>query len=461
MHSLETNQAEFFFDEEQIACSHRLERRIHSPAMVFEPVLKPDKPWEANMTTLFGTILYEPEIKRYRMWYQSVGRDPSSRFKDMFICLAESEDLLHWEKPLVGIHQYKGEETNILIAPRPGACFAESATIIRELDTPNEQRRYQSLYYIHYKDDPDKLTKSGLYRAFSPDGVHWDCEAERFSDMGDRGNLCPVKIDGQYMYYGRVNFMLKKTLRRTCWVTMSPDFDQWSEPELVMEPSLEDPIEREFYSMSAFPVGSQYLGVMQRINVMSDTLDLELISSRDGISWTRLTPNEPFMTHGEFPWCSTWLDAPSNGPIAVANQWFWFIAGRSYGHAGSGPHPHGAIGVATQKKEQVVSITADRWPGELLTNSLRGSGKYLRVLWDPQLQKFFDPGKLRVSIVGPDGAALDGYEDGHPSEPDNDGWWIITWDDSDADIRLLLSKPFQIKFEIENSHLFAYKISAE
>lgn len=457
---LPLNQPEYFLDEIRVAAAHRIERVLHAPELLGRPVVSADRPWEANMVTLHGTVLFDPERGQYRMWYQSIGKDAGGRFRDTFVCLAESQDAMHWSKPSLGIHDYEGQATNIVLTPPAGAEFIESASVVHEPEEPSAARRYKMLLYVHYREDPEKRSKSGLYAAFSPDGVRWTWHGERVSDMGDRGNLCPVKIAGRYVYYGRARGMMDRTLRRTCWMSRSGDFTTWDEPELVLQPDVTDPVEREFYAMGGFPLGGQYLGWLQRLDVHHDILDMELIASRDGAGWHRLLPGRPFLTPGQAPWCKTWLDLPSNAPLEVNGEWYWFVAGRTGSHALRAPHPYGAIGLATQKKDHLVSVTARRWPGRLETAAFTGEGRTLEVLWEPQLWKFDLAGELRVSLLDALGAALAGYQDGVPGEPDKDGWRPIRWSEPEANLGRLTGRPLRVRFDLRDSHLFAYRVTA-
>jgi hypothetical protein len=189
-------------------------------------------------------------------------------------------------------------------------------------------------------------------------------------------------------------------------------------------------------------------------------LDIELISSRDGFNWTRVCPGTPFLSHGSTAWNSTWIDFPSNGPITIGDQWYWFVAGRTYSHCAAPPQPYGKIGIATQTKNRVVSITAGQWRGTLETKTLTGRGKALKVLWDPQRKKVNPPeGELKVTLKDANGQAIARYQDGIAVDVDKDGWQTIRWEQAGTDLAQILNDGFRIKFDMRDSRLFAYKLS--
>jgi len=71
-----------------------------------EVLIVRDRPWEG--LSLDTPCLLKDE-GRYRLWYRA---DEGSRAKDhedvSWICYAESNDCIHWDKPSLGICKYRG-----------------------------------------------------------------------------------------------------------------------------------------------------------------------------------------------------------------------------------------------------------------------------------------------------------------------------------------------------------------
>ena len=101
------NRRECFFDtylinEEQTTA----ERRLHKPVRQ-EVLLTMDRPWEARYTTMFSVIFAEG---KWRMYYNTVV-SPTEKF----VCYAESDDALHWERPNLGIIDFRNSKDNNII----------------------------------------------------------------------------------------------------------------------------------------------------------------------------------------------------------------------------------------------------------------------------------------------------------------------------------------------------------
>ena len=75
------------------------------------PVFAADQPWERwHLNWL--TVLRDNG--KYRMWYEAFS-DPADNF-GCRLCYAESDDMLHWHKPHLGVCTFEGStENNIVI----------------------------------------------------------------------------------------------------------------------------------------------------------------------------------------------------------------------------------------------------------------------------------------------------------------------------------------------------------
>ena len=94
-----------------------------------EMVFSPDRPWEGNLH--YANVLKDGDI--YRMYYLTHvnSKDPCPKYNyteeeiaedkgllcytNTFICYAESRDGLHWERPNLGLREYKGSTENNII----------------------------------------------------------------------------------------------------------------------------------------------------------------------------------------------------------------------------------------------------------------------------------------------------------------------------------------------------------
>ena len=99
----------YLFDEKYVSstsgCRLEYQRAVKDPA---SPIIKKTIPWEGFGPTA-GNILYDPEQKKYRMYY-STFEDGGEHVKSFYRGgLAESFDGLNWEKPLPYQMEYNGQ----------------------------------------------------------------------------------------------------------------------------------------------------------------------------------------------------------------------------------------------------------------------------------------------------------------------------------------------------------------
>ena len=88
--------------------------------------------------------------------------------------------------------------------------------------------------------------------------------------------------------------------------SVSDDFVDWTEPEVVLAPDDNDPPGLEFYGMPVFRYEGLYLGLPWAYHThpeesytrMAGSADVQLASSRDGIKWERVGDRAPFIPLG-------------------------------------------------------------------------------------------------------------------------------------------------------------------
>ena len=129
------------------------------------PVLKPDKPWEATgarrrqAMAFSDGVWYDPQAHLFKAWYVS---GPATLY-------ATSKDGVHWEKPPLDVEP----GTNIVHKAR-----RDSSTVWMDLEEKDPRRRYKFVY------SNGQGKPVSLY--YSADGIHWGSEIARSLPAGDR-----------------------------------------------------------------------------------------------------------------------------------------------------------------------------------------------------------------------------------------------------------------------------------
>jgi hypothetical protein len=399
---MDLTRVQLFVDDALIEETYRLGRRIHPPEKRPLPVLVADRPWEGGGITLWGTIAYDATARRFHMWYQTFGKRQDTECIQ-FICYATSEDGLAWEKPNLGLVPFRGSTANNIVL-RP-AVGLDSPSVVYDPD--DGERRYKVIYY-QWGDGG-----AGLYAAYSGDAIHWSAPRLVAPGIGDRTNaMFSRDAEGRYVVFCRTHDMMTRYCTRSIYRIESRDFEHWSPAELVLRPDLRDGPNMQFYSMTGFRYGDQYLGAVERMHTVPDVLDIELTASRDGVSWERLNPRQTFLAR-ETDWEGNWVHVASNPPIEFEGRLWWFYCGRHYRHGAPDPHRQGSVGVATSRIDGFASIEGGPEEGRLLTKPLVWPGGELAVNADTRtgLRDYFglQGGAVRFEVRDAAGEPLPGY----------------------------------------------------
>ena len=110
------------------------------------------RPWESR------TILYDDEERIFKCWYAGTDLSLEIWFGTGY---AISDDGVHWEKPRLGLYDYRGSRDNNI-------CLMAWGPVIKDLDEDNPARRYQMIV----KGEPREHA-GGIWAVYSPDGIHW------------------------------------------------------------------------------------------------------------------------------------------------------------------------------------------------------------------------------------------------------------------------------------------------
>ena len=154
---------QLFIDDRFIAASEGI-TLVLNPARKEGVVLRPERPWESKRVGAYSSVVeYEG---KYIMWYDA------SSFESRNVCYAESDDGVHWRRPVCNVAEFEGSrENNIVLKNAVGAVFLD------EHGEPEERFKFVGR----------GCGGGGVTVGTSPDGIHWDC----------LGMLLPFNADTQ------------------------------------------------------------------------------------------------------------------------------------------------------------------------------------------------------------------------------------------------------------------------
>lgn len=165
------NRRELFVDDALISSQHDVELRLHKP-VPREVVIVHDQPWEGSGSG-YHSIFQDGDIYRmyYKSWHLEVTQGKvNTSTHPLFCCYAESKDGVHWTKPKLGLHDFKGsKENNIVINSGTLGDLKVDAghPAVFKDENPNAAADAK------YKAILRSSGKNGLLVFKSPDGIHW------------------------------------------------------------------------------------------------------------------------------------------------------------------------------------------------------------------------------------------------------------------------------------------------
>jgi hypothetical protein len=418
------------------------------------PTLVREKPWEAARTELYGSAFWDPDLAKLRLYYSAMERPYV-----MHQAYAESADLGHtWTKPAIGL---PGLEPDCNIT-YPGRYVPHGPSVFLDPHEADPARRYK-LFTAEFPiplDAPHVAGEPGIDVAYSPDGLHWTPSPHNpvlpgyISDTGQCAFWDPRLA--RYVAYVRM-----WTGERCVARTESPDFEQWSTPELVYAP---EPADRQrgwqFYGMSVTPYEGMYVGLVWIFpatpasadwNADTPTTWPELVVSRDGLEWTRVAPGEPFLPLGP-------AGAFDHRQIRTASSMVVLPDRVILVYSGS-PDPHVAahhfdIGCAELRLDGFAAMHAGPDGGTLTTRPLAFAPGQL---WVNAVTR--GDGYVAAEVLGPDGGPLPGYgrRDCRQFTGDSLGA-TLSWEGSPA-----LPQPgpegLRLRFVLRDADLYSFQVA--
>ena len=483
------DQPQFFFDDAVVEVADHLTRTIHRPVPdERSPLISRDRPWEhvtyfsCNSWNLrrdadsgrFHCFYTDFKMDRERLWNRGGGSHgwENARMRQLY---ARSEDGIEWVKPPMGIQHEDGHDTNIVF----GTEDYGSVYDIFIVDDPLERdprRRFKTLYtrIVPVDENESRFT---VHAAYSADGIHLtpSDEGPVFGRLGrERGDVTIMAFDPdsrthiaatRHPFYrsvpgrghlrpppaarpgvgGEPGFdaalgSATRQGRRRIFLIESRDFLRWSEPRPILapDPAL-DNIDDAFYGMTPLRLGGQWVGFLNVFHMVSNTMDVQLVHSRDGRAWHRVAPGRAWLQRGEpGSWNEFMVTVPSP-PVAMGDE-LWVYHGGSKNHhdwwfAGGNEardHPDAwrdvpevwdwdavgyGLGLARLRRDGFVSLGANPVrEGVLVTQPLLSWGDTLTVNAACR-----GHGSLRAEILDEAGAVIPGYtaEDCDPFHGDS------------------------------------------
>ena len=461
------------------------------------PLLTAEAAWEDAASMSVATALYDRSEKRFRMWYTVPGG----------VCYAASPDGLRWERPTLGLSDFRGSAKNNLAAGLPGPT--EGIVYSPEMvGSELPEKYYKSLcreehgWAVYYSGDGLTWTAGTSNPVLTAVVLGDVCSTGKSSQDFPQGVFYKKTPPPKYLAFPQFRVRVGRFERRCvgfsgCPMTFPDTFAAWPVPSLVLAPdplddeladerltaaadtfgfdSLEDR-RSEFCGMTGFCHEGAFLGLLWvfHAGVQSGThgadvdgiVDVQLTSSRDLVHWQRAGEREPFIPLGSpGDWDSGQIQT-ANSPIVVGDEIWIYYTGRSFSHSSALLHqsrarkarrgsasPLAGIGLAKLRLDRFVSLDAGEVEGTVTTRPLQFDGRELVI--NAQACE----GSVAVEILSRGGAPIEGFSAAECDLFTGDAVrHTVTWQ-GNSDLSALRAEPIRLRFHLRRASLYSFAFS--
>ena len=446
-----------FVDDAVIARKKGVVRRSHPCHKLPEPVISGRESWQEpaddERAYVYGTVLPAAHGDGRRMWYM--------RWSDR-VLYAESADGTTWRRPELGLVGTAGSSGNNLLPIR-----LHSPSVIHDPLDPDGERRYKMLGVSRSTDRP------GYWVAHSADGLSWQPYSDNPVLTG--GDTCCFARDpatGDYLAFHKRYGELRGERRRLVYLSSSPDMRAWSDYALIMAPDEEDDAQTraegglfsQFYHMAAIPHADMWLGFVTHFRYTGEPvdkgpeqspadghIDVQLVHSRDGRSWSRCEDRTPVIPNGPHDYDAGCILGVGNGLIATGDEVHLYYTGITTTHGGYQPKKKITVARAAWRLDGWVSLDAGETAGAVETRPMAVDGQRLIV------NAAAAGGELKAEVLDRFRAPIRGYGLADCRVVAEDGVrQSVSWE---THSELPDVGPVSIRFQFSNASLYSFSIT--
>ena len=452
-----SNHPQLFLDDYMVARMDNVARQINQPIKhEANPVIVQELPWEKCFVSVYGTVIFDEHVGKYRCWYNAnqgklaIPDTPEGPgLAKYYICYAESDDGINWRKPMVGQGRFASYgEHNIVVPEAHGMC------VLPEPDDPDPARRYKGF--------------GGRTLAQSPDGIRWQTQIVTPREVIGKNDTssCVIRWKGEYLAY--VRYQAEDPdwpgVMRGVGISVSQDFEQWTPKQLIWTTDKDDGYPwSQPYGLAVTPYGDQLIGIVWFIhldkiegNNSVGGQDAQLLVSREGRDWQRVADRATFLA----PTPDTWDRGrifPATTMFVKNDKVYIYYTGSPTRH-GEGKWGATGIGLATIDADRFVSVRRARANGVAIleTPPLKFSGKDLLV------NAAVEPDNLAVGLLDQQGNELAGFgaEQSHLVAHDELRYRVV-WrngENTQSLAQAAAHQPLTVRFCLSKGDLYAFEV---
>lgn len=334
------------------------------------PVVWPDQYWEKTEYYhwhRFGSV-HRRDDGTFQMWYTS----NDTGYNDFLLCYAESDDGIGWEKPELGLVEYRGGASNNIVLAgdfwtgksvwyNPISDTYQCVSVRQ--DGSEEPEAHHTLIR--------QARNSWMEILESDDGIHWDeTSAETLADTLLDCHHTPLYFneDGTGAFVARGPWedrVSEADLNRRLY-RWDYDGSEFRNPRHVLDaPGWPD---QQLYTMTAVEIDDRFYGFASILNVPVDrsttdqaedddfnAVDCYLAVSDDGDEW-RWASDDPVIPRGPTGQWDSGQIYPLLSPVVVDDEvWVYYVGAHSkHGHLSQGEPLVTNVGLARLSVDELL-----------------------------------------------------------------------------------------------------------
>lgn len=453
---------QFFVDDHIVDNRWALKQKREAVLRVFHaPVKHPGNPLFAGDGG-FVCAVKDEQAGLLRMWYQThawIGDGKSDESRTFYaIAYAESKDGLRWERPSLGLHEWKGSRDNNIVFK---GFMNSRASGHQILQLPEADRR-GFRFVMTYRTTAAKRGNNGIRVIGSQDGIHWDESSDTLVHPLPSDTVNSIVYDSareEYVMFCRAKNRYRifegdiidtGESRRIARMANADLWEAWDTvPQAILIPDELDARENfnAFYGMPVRYHAGIYWGALWCFR-FNDHIFTEPAFSRDGFQFDRLPERPKMIALGEE---GAWDDSMTFGSmdwVEMGDEWWFYYSGWDGDH-GSKDRQAG-MGLAKLRKEGLVSLRGPPGGGVVVTRLLKWPGGGLAINADASKGEI----KVRVSDATRKPLAGFDYTDCEPFTGDATSH-EIKW--RGQSLQSLAGKELRLEFLLRAADLYTFR----
>jgi hypothetical protein len=240
----------------------------------------------------------------------------------------------------------------------------------------------------------------------------------------------------------------------------SDDLREWTNYRVIVAMDPDDPVNTDVYNLACFNYEQVYVGYLNVYHTLpgNENIDVQLITSRNGIDFTRVCRRQVFLPSGDLGYFDYMvMTGYQSEPIIVDDTVYIYYEGVNYAHNVEVNPPHGgsAVGLATFKRDRFVSLeTADNlFPCRLVTRPF--------VVHHPNLSlnaATWADGSIRVELLTREWKTIPGFTAAEcEAIRGNALAHPVRWTDN-SNLARVLGKEVRVKFHMADARIHAISL---